>query len=41
VDLGHVKYALTYRYMYEYKAIRLVTWQNNEEYLIVFKKQEL
>lgn len=39
IPLQDLKLALTYRYLYERRAIRLVTRTSNAEYLINFKTQ--
>ena len=39
IPLQDLKVALTYRYMYERRAIRLVTRSENKEYIINFKNQ--
>lgn len=31
-----IKFALPYRYLFEYKAIRIVTHNSNEEFILVF-----
>ena len=39
IPLQDLKVALTYRYMYERRAIRLVTRSESKEYIINFKNQ--
>ena len=39
IPLQDLKLALTYRYLYERRAIRLVTRTSNAEYIISFKSQ--
>eukprot|EP00347_Sterkiella_histriomuscorum_P014669 403360000 len=40
ISLDQIKYVQTYRYLFQYNSIRIVTHQSHEEYILVFSKQE-
>lgn len=37
IDLDRIRIVSKYRYMFEYKALRIVTWDSPEEYVFLFK----